>query len=185
MSILPIRLYGDPVLRQKSAEVAEFDDDLRRMVADMRETMRAYNGVGLAANQIGVPRRVLVVEVPIGEEQRVQYTMVNPVILSRSGSETDEEGCLSMPGIYEDVTRAEHVVVEAKDEHGRAYKLQADGYLSRAIQHEVDHLDGVLFTDRLSILKRQFLKRALEALERGELPEDYERPAAPGNPASL
>jgi len=172
------------VLREKSVEITEFDDDLRRMVADMVETMRAYNGVGLAANQIGVARRVLVVDVPIGEEQRVQYTMVNPQILTRTGTQTDEEGCLSMPGVYADVTRAEHVEVEAHDEHGRAYTLQADGYLARAILHEIDHLDGVLFTDRLSVLKRQFLKRQLEALERGELPEDYEPPVAQG-PSSL
>src|SRR5206468_10936379 len=100
-----------------------------------------------------------------------------PVIASRSGSEAGEEGCLSIPGIYEDVTRSRAVRVQARDERGEPLELEVEGYLARAIQHEIDHLDGVLFVDRLSPLKRQFLLRALEALARGELPEGYEPPA--------
>ena len=125
MSVRPVRLYGDPVLRQKAREVAEFDDELRRLVEDMRETMHAYNGVGLAGNQIGVAQRVAVVDVPLDEERRAQLTLVNPVIVARSGSDVDEEGCLSIPGIWEDVTRALRITVRAHDEHGVAYEVEA------------------------------------------------------------
>jgi peptide deformylase len=173
MSIRPVRIYGDPVLRQRAAEVTAHDDELRQLVADLRETMHAYHGVGLAANQVGVAQRVAVVDVPIDDERRAAYTLVNPEIVSRSGSEVGEEGCLSIPGIYDDVTRSTRVEVRALDEAGRPFELIAEGYLARAIQHEIDHLDGVLFVDRLSPLKRQFLRRALESLARGERPEGY------------
>src|SRR5215831_10294074 len=106
MSIRAVRVFGDPVLRQRAAPVASFDDELRRLVEDLRETMLAYHGVGLAANQVGVTQRVAVVDVPIDEEHRVAYTLVNPEIVARSGSEAGEEGCLSIPGIYDDVTRS-------------------------------------------------------------------------------
>lgn len=173
MSIRPVRIYGDPVLRQKSGEVTAFDDELRRLAADMHETMHVYRGVGLAANQVGVAQRVIVVDVPIEEDERAIYTLVNPEITSRSGSESGEEGCLSMPGIYEDVTRSLNVHVRAHDEHGQPFELDAEGYLARALQHEIDHIDGVLFVDRLSPLKRQFLRRTLESLARGEIPADH------------
>jgi peptide deformylase len=179
--IRQVRIYGDPVLRQKALEVAGVDDSLRALITDMRETMKAYNGVGLAANQVGVLQRVLVVDVPIDESRRAAVALVNPVIVSRSGSETGEEGCLSIPGIFEDVTRALQVKVRGLDERGQPLVLEAEGYLARALLHEVDHLDGVLFVDRLSLLKRQFLRRSLDALARGELPEDS-RPATPGRP---
>jgi len=183
MAVRPVRLYGDPVLRQKAAPVTEIDDTLRRLVADMRETMQAYHGVGLAANQVGVLQRVLVVAVPTSETESAQYTLVNPILSERSGSEIGEEGCLSIPGIYEDVKRAQSVRVRAQDENGQHLDFTAEGYLARAIQHEVDHLDGVLFLDRLSLLKRQFLRRALEALARGELPEGYTPPLGSGGRA--
>ncbi len=173
MSILPVRIYGDPVLRQRAAEVTSFDGGLQRLVADLYETMRAYHGVGLAANQVGVAERVAVVDVPLDDEHRAVHTLVNPEIVSRAGTESGEEGCLSMPGIYDDVTRSLQVQVRAYDEQGRPFELNADGFLARAIQHEIDHLDGVLFVDRLSPLKRQFLRRALESLSRGERPEGY------------
>ena len=182
MAVRPVRLYGDPVLRQKVAEVAEFDEALRLLAADMRETMAAYHGVGLAANQLGVLQRVLVVDVPLEEERRARYTLVNPVVVRRSGSGSAEEGCLSIPGIYEDVSRSVRIKVKAVDEFGRPLELEPEGYLARAIQHEIDHLDGVLFIDRLSPLKRQFLRQALSALERGELPEGYRPPVLPGGP---
>jgi len=176
MALRPVRIYGDPVLRQKAQPVTEFDDDLRALVEDMRETMKAYEGVGLAANQVGVARRVLVVDVPLDDERRERHVLVNPVIGSRSGSESGEEGCLSIPGVYDDVARSAKLSVTGQDEHGRPVSIQAEGYLARAIQHEIDHLDGVLFVDRLSPLKRQFLRRALESLARGELPEGYRPP---------
>ena len=180
MSVRPVRLYGDPVLRQKALPVTAVDDTVREMIADMRETMQAYHGVGLAANQIGVLQRVLVVDVPVDDKTRVSYALVNPVLVRRAGADTSEEGCLSIPGIYEDVRRAGRVRVRALDERGQSVEFEAEGYLARAVQHEVDHLDGVLFVDRLSPLKRQFLRGQLEALSRGELPGDYRPPLAGG-----
>jgi len=181
MAVRPVRIYGDPVLRQKAVEVVDFDAALRDLVADLRDTMAAYRGVGLAANQVGVLLRVLVVDVPLEDERHERWSLVNPVITSRSGSESGEEGCLSIPGIYEEVTRSRHIAVTARDENGQPLNLEAEGYLARAIQHEVDHLDGVLFVDRLSILKRQFLRRSLEALARGEMPEDFSPPVPGGS----
>jgi peptide deformylase len=183
VSVRPVRIYGDPVLRTRAKEVVEIDDTLRDLVRDLFDTMKAYQGVGLAANQVGVLQRVLVVDVPLGEGERVRAALVNPVISSPSGSETGEEGCLSIPGIYEDVARAKKVRVHALDEQGRAIELEAEGYLARALQHEVDHLDGRLFVDRLSLLKRQFLRRSLDALARGEVPEGY-HPGAHGEGAA-
>lgn len=183
MPIRPVRIYGDPVLREKALEVAGVDDSLRTMIADMRDTMKAYNGVGLAANQVGVLQRVLVVDVPLEDDRRMALAVINPVIVTRSGSESGEEGCLSIPGIFDDVTRASNIKLRGLDERGQPFELEAQGYLARALQHEVDHLDGVLFVDRLSLLKRQFLRRALDALARGELPEDS-RPSATGRSGS-
>jgi peptide deformylase len=180
VSLRPVRIYGDPALRRKAVEVTGVDDTLRTLIADLRETMKSYGGVGLAANQIGVLQRVLVVDVPLDEGERAAHALVNPVVRRRAGSQNGEEGCLSIPGIWEEVTRAERVLVSALDEEGRPFELEADGYLARAIQHEVDHLDGVLFVDRLSLLKRQFLRRSLDALARGEYPEDYHPPASGG-----
>ena len=182
MAILPVRIYGDPVLRKRAAEVRTFDDALRRLIADMRETMHAYQGVGLAATQVGVLQRVLVVDVPLDDDgqTRAAYALVNPVIEQRDASQSAEEGCLSIPGIFDDVTRALRIRVKYQDEQGSLRTLDAEGYLARAIQHEIDHLDGVLFVDRLGALKRQFLKRALEALARGELPEGYAPPVTGG-----
>jgi peptide deformylase len=183
--VRPVRIYGDPVLRTRAVEVTSFDGSVHQLAADMRETMHAYRGVGLAANQLGVLQRVLVVDVP-GEEEddpRRAYTMINPVVVEREGSESGEEGCLSIPGIYEEVGRSLRVTVEFSDESGARGRIDAEGYLARAIQHEIDHLDGVLFVDRLSPLKRQFLRRSLESLARGELPEDYRPPVASGGEA--
>jgi peptide deformylase len=177
VSVRPVRIYGDPVLRERAREVTSVDDTLRQLVADMRETMQAYGGVGLAANQVGVAQRLLVVDVPVEENVRVRHALINPVVKRRSGSVTGEEGCLSVPGLWEDVTRSDRLVVTGLDEEGRAVELAVEGYLARAIQHEMDHLEGVLFVDRLSALKRQFLRRSLDALARGELPEGHHPPA--------
>jgi peptide deformylase len=176
MALRTVRIYGDPVLRQPARPVESFDDPLREMVADMFETMHAYRGVGLAANQIGVAQRVLVVEIPQEEAEPLRLALVNPALSEASGSETNEEGCLSIPGIYEDVKRALQVRVRAQNLWGEPLDFVAEGYLARVVQHEVDHLEGVLFLDRLSPLRRQFLRRPLEALARGELPEGYTHP---------
>lgn len=177
MSVRSVRIFGDPVLRERAREVTSVDDTLRQLVADMRETMAAYGGVGLAANQVGVAQRLLVVDVPVEEHARARHALINPVVRRRAGSVSGEEGCLSVPGLWEDVTRAERLVVTGLDEEGREVELDVEGYLARAIQHEMDHLDGVLFVDRLSPLKRQFLRRSLDALARGELPEGHRPPA--------
>ena len=152
MSLLALHLLGSPLLRRRSAEVESVDDEVRRLVEDMFETMAAAKGVGLAANQIGVARRVAVVDAD-GD----RFAMIDPVIVEADGAVTAEEGCLSIPEIYGDVTRPERVVIEALDEHGNRYRREATGLKARAIQHEVDHLDGILFLDHLSLIKRQML----------------------------
>jgi peptide deformylase len=152
MSLLPLHLLGSPVLRQHSTEVKTVDDEVRRLVADLFDTMDAARGVGLAANQVGVARRVAVVD---AEGDR--FAMIDPVILETEGRATAEEGCLSIPEIYGDVTRPERIVVEAVDQEGNRYRREATGLKARAIQHEIDHLDGILFLDHLSLLKRQML----------------------------
>lgn len=181
MAIRPVRIYGDPVLRQKARPVESFDQPLRELAADMFETMRAYRGVGLAANQVGVLQRILVAEVPREEDDPLRLVLVNPALSEASGAETDEEGCLSLPGIYEEVRRALKVRVRAQDLEGQPLDFVAEGYLARVLQHEVDHLDGVLFLDRLSLLRRQFLRRDLDALARGEFPEGHAPPSERGS----
>ena len=180
MAVRPVRIYGDPALREKAREVRDFDASLRSLVADLYETMAAYQGVGLAANQVGVAQRVFVVDVPQEDGSHDRFAVVNPVLDQRSGKEKAEEGCLSMPGILEDVERATRVRLRGLDEQGRGIDRALSGFAARAVQHEADHLDGVLFTDRLSPLKRQFLKRELDALARGELPEGYHPGASKG-----
>ncbi len=173
MPLRPIRIYGDPVLRLKAREVREFDDSLHALVTDLFETMHAYQGVGLAANQMGVAQRVFVVDVPLEGGAHDRFAVVNPVVSERKGKQIDEEGCLSMPGITEDVQRALSVRLRGFDEYGQPIDRVVEGFLARAVQHESDHLEGVLFTDRLSPLKKQFLRRDLDALARGELPDGY------------
>jgi peptide deformylase len=152
MSLRSLHLLGSPVLRQRSAEVETVDDEVRRLVDDMFETMDTARGVGLAANQVGVARRVAVVD---AEEDR--FEMIDPVIVESEGRTVAEEGCLSIPEIYGDVGRPERVVIEATDRHGQRYRKEATGLKARAIQHEIDHLDGILFLDHLSLVKRQVL----------------------------
>jgi peptide deformylase len=152
MSLLSLHLLGSPVLRQRSADVQAVDDDVRRIIDDMFETMDAARGVGLAANQVGLAQRIAVID---AEGHR--FVMVNPVIVEAEGRATAEEGCLSIPEIYGDVTRAERVVLEALDRDGQPFRLEAEGLAARAIQHEIDHLDGILFLDHLGLMKRKVL----------------------------
>jgi peptide deformylase len=152
VSLLQLHLLGSPVLRQHSEIVPLVDEDVRRLIADMFETMDAAKGIGLAANQVGVARRVAVVDV---DDDR--FVMVNPRIVETEGRASAEEGCLSIPEIYGDVTRPDRVVVEALDAEGRPYRKEASGLKARAIQHEIDHLDGILFLDHLSLVRRQML----------------------------
>ena len=152
MPILPIHLLGSPVLREASAPVAEVTEEVRRLVDDMFETMDAAEGVGLAANQVGLALRVAVVDA-----EGSRFAMINPVIREASGKESEEEGCLSIPDVYAEVTRPERVVLEAVGRDGLPIRIEAGGLLARAIQHEIDHLDGILFLDRLSPMKRRLL----------------------------
>jgi peptide deformylase len=146
MAVLPIRQYPDPVLREPAAAVGAVDDDVRKLIADMEATMRAAPGIGLAAPQVGVQRRVLVYA--LSEEEEVT-AVVNPSITEREGEVTDEEGCLSIPGLSYPVKRAQRVVVEGLDSDGKKIAIEAEDLEARVIQHEVDHLDGVLFIDRI------------------------------------
>jgi len=163
MATLDLHLLGSPVLRQRSEEISAVDADVRRLIDDLFETMDAAKGVGLAANQVGVARRVAVVGV---EETRI--AMVNPVLLSAEGRERAEEGCLSIPEAYGEVARPHRVVLEAAGRDGVLYRLEAEGLLARAIQHEIDHLDGILFIDHLGALKRQLLVARWKKEHRGE-----------------
>ena len=163
MAVRDLHLLGSPVLRQQSAEVPEVTAEVRRFIDDLFETMDAAKGVGLAANQVGVATRVAVVGV---EAERL--VLVNPVIVSAEGKDRSEEGCLSIPELYGDVTRPERIVVEALDREGKPYRREADGLLARAIQHEVDHLDGILFIDHLGALKRQLLVARWKKEHKGE-----------------
>ena len=152
MSLRRLHILGSPVLRRRSDEIGAPDDEVRRLAEDMFETMDASKGVGLAANQVGVARRVAVVDAD-GD----RFVMIDPVILETEGRTTAEEGCLSIPDIYGDVARPERVVLEATDLDGTRYRRDATGLKARAIQHEIDHLDGILFLDHLSLIKRQML----------------------------
>lgn len=164
MAILPIRIYPDPVLRERAAEVERFDAELARLVADMVETMVAAPGVGLAAPQVGVGRRVAVVDLSVGKDPRALHVLVNPRITENEGLASDVEGCLSLPGITDKVDRPERVRVEALDAAGNPFELKAEEWLARALCHEIDHLDGVLFVDRLRGLRKERVRRQLRRL---------------------
>lgn len=155
MAVLPIRLYPDPVLREPAAPVTAVDDSVRKLIVDMRETMHAAEGAGLAAPQIGVQRRVFVYR--FGEEEEVR-ALVNPEIVSSDGEQIGDEGCLSIPGLAYPVTRAQHVRVRGLDENGDPVEFEAEDFDARVIQHESDHLDGILYIDRID---REFRREAL------------------------
>jgi peptide deformylase len=165
MAVREIVLLGDPVLRKKAEDVESFDEELRSLVDDMFETMAFAEGAGLAAPQIGISRRVLVADVrrDAGDEARV--ALVNPRVVE-TGEEEDRapEGCLSIPGVSEMVPRPTRVVVEGFDPEGERVRVEAEGLFGRVLQHEVDHLDGILFVDRISPLKRRMLLRKYRKL---------------------
>jgi len=164
MAKLEILEFPDPRLRTMAQPVTEFDDAFRKLIGDMFETMYEAPGIGLAASQVDVHRRFMVIDVSESHDQRRVF--VNPEILEREGEQVCQEGCLSVPGIYADVKRSERIRVRAQDEHGKTYELEADGLLAVCIQHEMDHLDGKLFVDYLSPLKRQMVRKKLEKQHR-------------------
>ncbi len=177
MSELKVELLGSPVLRKRAEEIEEIDGDLRRLISDMFETMYAAEGVGLAGPQVGVSRRVIVVDVKNSEHPRM--ALINPRIVDATGERVkEEEGCLSIPGVSALVARDELVEVEALDERGEPMRVRASGLLGRCLQHEIDHLDGVLFIDHLSALKRSMvLKKYRQLLAEDEAEKD-QKPAA-------
>jgi peptide deformylase len=164
VSILDIRVLGDPILRQATTPVTAMTDELRRLIADMFDTMYHARGIGLAAPQVGRTERLAIVEV---DDERL--VLMNPDVVERDGRAKGEEGCLSIPDIYADVERPETVTVRALDEHFQPYEIEAGGLLARCIQHEIDHLDGKLFLDYLSVLKRT-AALAKWKLEQGKYP---------------
>ena len=157
-------LLASPLLRQRSEEIKEVDEDVRQLVRDLFDTMYAAEGIGLAANQVGVARRVAVVD----SENDPSIVLINPVILEREGTSRAEEGCLSMPDLFGDVDRSEQIVVETTTLDGERARLELSELTARAVQHEIDHLDGVLFLDHLSPLKRRMLLKKWKKMRKGQ-----------------
>lgn len=164
MARLPILEFPDPRLRTRARKVEQVDDSIRKLIDDMFETMYAAPGIGLAATQVNVHQRVLVVD--ITEDRSQPIALINPELVTRDGVEESEEGCLSVPGYYEKVSRAEKIRVRALDRKGKTIEMDADGLLAVCIQHEMDHLDGKLFVDYLSELKRTRIRKKLEKDQR-------------------
>ena len=176
MARLTILEFPDPRLRTRAQPVEHVDDELRRLIDDMFETMYAAPGIGLAATQVNVHKRVLVID--ISETRDQPLALINPEVIQRQGIEETEEGCLSVPGIYDKVTRAERIRVRALNRDGKSIEMDADGLLAVCIQHEIDHLDGKLFVDYLSELKRTRIRKKLEKERKDKRPA-----AAPLTPA--
>ncbi|OBS08275.1 peptide deformylase [Acidihalobacter prosperus] len=166
MAILDILHFPDTRLRTKAKPVAQVDDEVRRIVGDMFETMYSAPGIGLAATQVNIHRRIIVIDV--SSERDEPLCLINPELIACDGEEEMEEGCLSVPGYYETVRRAERIRVRALDQTGKSFTLEADGLLAVCIQHEIDHLDGKLFVDYLSPLKRNRIRSKLEKQSRLE-----------------
>jgi peptide deformylase len=164
VAILSILEFPDERLRRKASPVEVFDDALQRTIDDMLETMYAAPGIGLAAIQVNIPKRIVVLD--ISEEKNTPLCLINPEILVQSGIGEMDEGCLSLPGIFEKVSRANAVRVRALDRHGEPLELSAEGLLAVCIQHEIDHLEGKLFVDYLSPLKRQMVRKKLKKEQR-------------------
>jgi peptide deformylase len=159
-----LRIYGDPVLREKTEEVTEFGEQLAPLVERMYEVMYEEEGVGLAAPQVGSDLRMMVLDVPLEEGGAFRGVLINPEVLETEGTQRDEEGCLSFPGIREEITRADRIKVRARGVDGEPFTFEANALLSRAVQHEIDHLDGVLFIDRMSPVRRRLLAKKLKKL---------------------
>jgi len=169
MALLQILHFPDPRLRLKAEPVETVNDEIRRIVDDMFETMYAAPGIGLAATQVNIQKRIIVIDV--SEDKSQPICLINPEILELDGEEEMEEGCLSVPGFYEKVQRAQRVRVRALDRDGKPFEIEDDGLLAVCIQHEIDHLDGKLFVDYLSSLKRERIRKKLEKQARlGQLP---------------
>lgn len=164
--ILKVVKYPEPVLSQPGEPVTEFDADLRKLVEDMFETMYASQGIGLAAPQVAVSKRVTVIDLSQGKDPGQKIVLVNPEVIFREGKQYEEEGCLSFPEIREKVQRAARVKIRAQDLNGKWFEMDGEELLSRAFQHEIDHLDGMLFIFRMSSLKRDLVLRKIRKMQR-------------------
>jgi peptide deformylase len=164
--ILNITKYPEPVLQQPGEPVNEFNAELRKLVADMFETMYSAQGIGLAAPQVAVSKRVTVIDLSMGKDPAQKLVLVNPEITFQEGRQYEEEGCLSFPEIREKVVRAFKVTIRAQDENGKWFEMDGDQLLARAFQHEIDHLDGMLFIFRMSGLKRDMTLRKIRKMQR-------------------
>ena len=164
--IYPIVLYGSPVLEKTAEPVTEFNEDLKKLVEDMFESMYAAHGVGLAAPQIGISKRLAVIDVTFKEDPNARLVLVNPEIIHREGRQTSQEGCLSLPEFRENVARANIVTVRAQDVNGNWFEKTGEELLARAMLHETDHLNGRLFISHVSGLKRDLIKRKIKKLAR-------------------
>ena len=162
--IYPIVKFGNPVLEKKAEIVTVFDDELRKLIDDMFESMYAARGVGLAAPQIGISRRIAVIDVTFKEDPKAKLVLINPEIIHTEGRFKQSEGCLSIPDFRENVTRPRAVTVRAQDEHGKIFELTGEELLARALQHETDHLNGKLYISHISALKRDLIKRKIRKL---------------------
>jgi peptide deformylase len=161
MAVRPIVVYPDPVLLRATRPVENVDDEIRTLVRDMADTMYVAPGIGLAANQIGVGLRICIIDLTAGEEPDQLHVFINPEVTEADGKQVGEEGCLSFPEIMLDVQRAERVTVEALDLEGKPFSFSAEGLMSRALQHEIEHLDGQVFLRNVSSLKRELVKRQI------------------------
>jgi peptide deformylase len=177
MTKLAILEYPDPRLRKRAEAVAEVDDAVRQLAADMQETMYGANGVGLAATQVDVHKRLIVLD--ISETRDKPLVLINPQLVLAEGKGPGEEGCLSLPGIFDKLSRATHIRVRALNLKGETFEMEAEGLLAVCIQHEMDHLEGKLFVDYLSELKRQLIRRRLEKERRQRSSSGESRASAP------
>jgi len=164
--ILTIVKYPDPVLQKPGEPVTDFDAELRKFVDDLFETMYASHGIGLAAQQVGVAKRITVIDLSQGEDPKQKLVLINPEVIFREGKQYEEEGCLSFPEIREKISRAAKVRIRAQDEKGKWFEMDGEELLSRAFQHEIDHLDGMLFIFRMSALKRDLTLRKIRKMQR-------------------
>lgn len=167
--IRPIVKYGAEVLEKPAAPVKKFDEELKKLCADMFESMYAAQGVGLAAPQVGLGLRLVVIDVSLGKNPEAKLVLANPEILHVEGEQREEEGCLSLPGFRGNVVRPQFVTISALDSEGKPYEMRGEGLLARAFCHEIDHLNGLLFIQHLSMLKRDLIKRKIrKARKAGE-----------------
>jgi peptide deformylase len=169
VAVLDLKYYGDPVLRKVASPIKDLNGDTAAMAGDLIETMRQEKGIGLAANQIGRAIRMYAVDPSVVDPREKPFVLINPKIIEAAGEHTGEEGCLSFPGLYEIVSRPNHVLVEALDINGNPMRLEREGLIARVLLHEYDHLEGKLFIDYFGFLQRQLYRNRLRRLKSGEI----------------